>query len=70
MAHASYGNHSGVDGVRPDQNAQSKPEKDRDDNQPASGPHSKKELTNPDATPGTGALPPAGASDGTDSTSS
>ncbi len=70
MAHASYGNHSGTDGGRPDQRAQPKAEKNRGGDTPASGPHSKEELTNPDATPGTGALPPAGADDGTDSTSS
>ncbi|MBJ6127936.1 hypothetical protein JAO75_21285 [Microvirga sp. BT325] len=38
--------------------------------QPAAGPHSKPSLTNPDATPGTGALPDAGDRDATDSTSS
>lgn len=32
---------------------------------PAAGPHAKPELTNPDATPGTGSLPePGEASDG------
>jgi len=70
MAHASYGNHSGTDGGRPDQAAQPKGGKDEGSDKPAPGPHSKEELTNPDATPGTGALPPVGAEDGTDSTSS
>lgn len=30
---------------------------------PAAGPHADPALTNPDATPGTGTLPPAGADD-------
>lgn len=33
------------------------------------GPHADPALTNPDATPGTGALPPAGGHDDVDSTS-
>jgi hypothetical protein len=36
--------------------------------QPAAGPHAKPELTNPDATPGTGALSEEGDQDGTSST--
>lgn len=71
MAHASYGNHSGADGGRPDEKT-AKPKKPEaaESDTPAPGPHGTEELTNPDATPGTGALPPVGAEDGTDSTSS
>jgi hypothetical protein len=36
---------------------------------PAAGPHADPSLINPDATPGTGALPPAGETEDTDSTS-
>ena len=36
---------------------------------PAAGPHADPSLINPDATPGTGALPPAGETKDTDSTS-
>jgi hypothetical protein len=39
------------------------------DNLPPAGPHADPALTNPDATPGTGALPPAGGHDDVDSTS-
>ena len=42
----------------------------RSDKLPPAGPHDQPALTNPDATPGTGALPPAGAHDDVDSTSS
>ncbi|HEV2559571.1 MAG TPA: hypothetical protein VGU45_13155 [Microvirga sp.] len=48
--------------------------KDRDgtagNGTPSSGPHAEESLTNPDATPGAGSLPPVGGEDGTDSTSS
>jgi hypothetical protein len=37
---------------------------------PAAGPHAEPALVNPDATPGTGALPPAGEQGDVDSTSS
>jgi hypothetical protein len=37
---------------------------------PAAGPHAEPALVNPDATPGTGALPPAGGQSDADSTSS
>ena len=37
---------------------------------PPAGPHDDPALTNPDSTPGTGALPPAGAGGDVDSTSS
>ena len=37
---------------------------------PAAGQHAASDLINPDATPGTGALPPPGAHDDVDSTSS
>lgn len=40
------------------------------DNLPAAGPHDDPALTNPDSTPGTGALPPPGAHDDVDATSS
>jgi hypothetical protein len=40
------------------------------DNLPPAGPHDDPALTNPDSTPGTGALPPAGAHGDVDSTSS
>jgi hypothetical protein len=36
---------------------------------PAAGPHADPSLINPDATPGTGALPPAGENEDADSTS-
>jgi hypothetical protein len=39
------------------------------DRKPTPGPHAEPSLVNPDATPGTGALPPAGKHDGNDSTS-
>ena len=37
---------------------------------PAAGPHAEPALINPDATPGTGSLPPAGDNGDADSTSS
>ena len=40
------------------------------DGVPAAGPHADPALVNPDATPGTGALPPAGEQGNSDSTSS
>jgi hypothetical protein len=40
------------------------------DSLPSAGPHADPELTNPDATPGTGALPTPGEHDDTDATSS
>jgi hypothetical protein len=40
------------------------------DGLPPAGPHDDPALTNPDSTPGTGALPPPGAHDDVDSTSS
>src|SRR5215212_3850475 len=40
------------------------------DRLPAAGPHADPALTNPDATPGTGALTPPGQHDDSDSTSS
>ncbi len=39
------------------------------DRPPTAGPHAEPALVNPDATPGTGALPPAGEHDDVDSTS-
>jgi hypothetical protein len=73
MGNAGYGNHTddtkaNVESKRLDQQKTS--EKQTGGSQPAAGPHSKPSLTNPDATPGTGALPDAGDRDATDSTSS
>ncbi|MBL0404211.1 hypothetical protein JKG68_09555 [Microvirga aerilata] len=49
---------------------QASPEPQTGAKQPAAGPHSKPSLTNPDSTPGTGALPDPGDRDATDTTSS
>jgi hypothetical protein len=47
------------------------PADDRKNNaSPAAGPHADPDLTNEDATPGSGTLSPPGSADGTDSTSS
>ncbi|WP_243369390.1 hypothetical protein [Microvirga solisilvae] len=77
MGNAGYGNHTEdtkqhVDSKRADQNAGRKDAAKNKfgDAPPAAGPHSKPSLTNPDATPGTGALPDVGDRDATDSTSS
>lgn len=77
MGNAGYGNHtedtkSTNDNKRSDaQGSQSgSPEKHSDAQTPAAGPHGKPSLTNPDSTPGTGALPDVGDQDATDSTSS
>ncbi|MCC2650346.1 MAG: hypothetical protein K0Q60_501 [Microvirga sp.] len=77
MGNAGYGNHTedtkqDVESKRLDHqgNQQASSEKQPGGNQPAAGPHSKPSLTNPDSTPGTGALPDAGDQDATDSTSS
>ncbi|MDF2971270.1 MAG: hypothetical protein K0R61_1720 [Microvirga sp.] len=77
MGNAGYGNHTedtkqDVESKRLDHqgNQQASSEKQTGGNQPAAGPHSKPSLTNPDSTPGTGALPDAGDQDATDSTSS
>jgi hypothetical protein len=43
---------------------------DRNDTSPAAGPHADPDLTNDEATPGSGTLAPPGSSDSTDSTSS
>jgi len=77
MGNAGYGNHtedtkSSVDSKQPDPSADNK---DASRNKPggappAAGPHGKPSLTNPDSTPGTGALPDIGDRDATDSTSS
>jgi hypothetical protein len=40
------------------------------DTPPAAGPHAEPDLVNPEATPGTGALPPPGEQGDADSTSS
>lgn len=76
MGNAGYGNHTEetkrhADPERPDpqEGRMTSPEK-KPGGQPAAGPHAKPSLTNPDATPGTGALPDPGDRDGTDSTSS
>ncbi|MEE1612424.1 hypothetical protein [Microvirga sp. CF3016] len=77
MGNAGYGNHTDdtkkdVESKRldPQGNPQDSSQKQAGDKQPAAGPHSKPSLTNPDSTPGTGALPDAGDRDATDSTSS
>jgi hypothetical protein len=77
MGNAGYGNHTedtkqDVESKRLDHqgNQQASSEKQPGGNQPAAGSHSKPSLTNPDSTPGTGALPDAGDQDATDSTSS
>lgn len=76
MGNAGYGNHTedtrnSADSGRPDPKAESRgaPES-KPGAPPAAGPHSKPALTNPDATPGTGALPGVNDRDATDSTSS
>ena len=76
MGNAGYGNHTedtkkDVESKRTDSQAGSAgaPE-DKPGAPPAAGPHSKPSLTNPDSTPGTGALPDAGDKDATDTTSS
>jgi hypothetical protein len=77
MGNAGYGNHTedtkqDVESKRldPQGDGQASPDKQPGSKQPAAGPHSKPSLTNPDSTPGTGALPDAGDQDATDSTSS
>jgi len=77
MGNAGYGNHiddtkNDVESKRLDSQGgrQAASEKPSDEKQPAAGPHGKPSLTNPDSTPGTGALPDVGEHDATDSTSS
>ncbi|MBM6579176.1 hypothetical protein ILT44_03185 [Microvirga sp. BT689] len=77
MGNAGYGNHTedtkkDVESKRldPKDGQQASSDKQPGGKQPAAGPHSKPSLTNPDSTPGTGALPDAGDRDATDSTSS
>jgi hypothetical protein len=77
MGNAGYGNHTEdtknyVDIKRsdPQTGGQASPEPQTGAKQPAAGPHSKPSLTNPDSTPGTGALPDPGDRDATDTTSS
>jgi hypothetical protein len=82
MGNAGYGNHTEdtknyVDIKRSDPQtggqetgSQDSPEPQTGAKQPAAGPHSKPSLTNPDSTPGTGALPDPGDRDATDTTSS
>ncbi len=77
MGNAGYGNHTedtknyvDIKRSEPQGSGQDSPEKQPDGDQPAAGPHSKPLLTNPDSTPGTGALPDAGDQDATDTTSS
>jgi hypothetical protein len=77
MGNAGYGNHTedtkqDVESKRLDTqgNQQASTDKQPGGQQPAAGPHSKPSLTNPESTPGTGALPEAGDRDATDSTSS
>ncbi|WP_262271382.1 hypothetical protein [Microvirga yunnanensis] len=77
MGNAGYGNHTDdtkkdVESKRldPQGGQQRSTEQGPGGKQPAAGPHSKPSLTNPDSTPGTGALPDVGDHDATDSTSS
>ncbi len=77
MGNAGYGNHTedtknDVDSKRldPKTDQSGSPQNKTDNATPAAGPHGKPSLTNPDATPGTGALPDVGDRDATDSTSS
>lgn len=77
MGNAGYGNHDAAPPGQqtprkepqgdPIRGAQPTPEPG---DLPAAGPHADPSLINEDATPGTGALPPAGEHDGLDSTSS
>ena len=72
MGNAGYGNHT-EDTKNDVESKRLDPQGDKQgssDKQPAAGPHSKPSLTNPDSTPGTGALPDVGDQDATDSTSS
>jgi hypothetical protein len=72
MGNAGYGNHT-EDTKQDVESKRLDPQGDQQalsDKQPAAGPHSKPSLTNPDSTPGTGALPDPGDRDATDSTSS
>jgi hypothetical protein len=77
MGNAGYGNHTedtkkDVETKRldPQGGQQASSDKQPGGKQPAAGPHGKPSLTNPDSTPGTGALPDVGDRDATDSTSS
>jgi hypothetical protein len=77
MGNAGYGNHTedtkkDVETKRldPQGGKQASSDKQPGGKQPAAGPHGKPSLTNPDSTPGTGALPDVGDRDATDSTSS
>ena len=77
MGNAGYGNHTedtkqDVESKRLDPQGKQPASSDKQPGgkQPAAGPHSKPSLTNPDSTPGTGALPDPGDRDATDSTSS
>ncbi len=76
MGNAGYGNHTEDtkkhgDPERTDPNpGHGGSSEDKPGAPPAAGPHGKPSLTNPESTPGTGALPDVGDSDATDSTSS
>ena len=77
MGNAGYGNHTEdtknpAGSEPPDPNAgRAGPSENKPGGAPpAAGPHSKPSLTNPDSTPGTGALPDVSDQDATDSTSS
>ena len=54
---------------RPAQGSADRKTAERADRPPTAGPHAEPALVNPDATPGTGTLPPPGTHDDTDSTS-
>ena len=77
MGNAGYGNHTedtkkDVESKRldPKEGRKASSDKQPGGKQPAAGPHGKPSLTNPDSTPGAGALPDVGDRDATDSTSS
>lgn len=69
MGNAGYGNATGETGKAPgsegsgDPTPQEQPGKGGKRKMPPAGPHADPSLTNPDATPGTGALTPPDAED-------
>lgn len=72
MGNAGYGNATDETGRTTGQRAhepasKEKPGEGDKRKMPSAGPHADPTLTNPDATPGTGALTPPGANDETDS---
>ncbi len=67
MGNAGYGNHT--EETKKDIDSKRLDKQRTGEASPAAGPHDKPSLTNPDSTPGAGALPDPGARNGTDSTS-